>query len=585
MWIVNLNPLDSGTRQEFAKGFTRKDGVVVAAHANKVVKKLPLKAQWAGANSKAPLDASAYANVGTPVDLPAAPAPKVSPAPVPATWPFKDGIAGTGGNGGKSVASEKKKWTNSLHGKPSSSAPAGQGALFGGGPSSHAAPSHTNAIAHPQPGDDGKPFMVHAPSTASAVATWDDPKATAVFVPGGAAPASLHGVALAPWTDHPKTVEGWEYVDGQMDDLDEPDMVTNGKAPAAGVIIEEPDGRIWLVNPSNGFAGYTTTFPKGHADDGISLQATAIKEAFEESGLQVEIIGLHGDVERGQTMTRYYRARRVGGTPAAMGWETQAVQLVPRSGVHAAVNRSVDRKVATLAGILAPAGLVESADDWHKVGKQAGSNPGGVFHDDAGVAWYVKLPKSSNIARNEVLAAKLYEAAGVAVPELKHVTVGGKLGIASRMVPGLEKLPAGAGADVAGVMDGFAVDAWLANWDVVGLEHDNLLVGPDGQAVRVDVGGSLVYRAQGEPKGAAFGSTVGELETLTNGKNPQSSEVFGAISHAQLLAGIHKVASVSAASIDALCATFGPGDKAQKAALAATLKARQADLVKLINSA
>jgi ADP-ribose pyrophosphatase YjhB (NUDIX family) len=217
-----------------------------------------------------------------------------------------------------------------------------------------AKPSSPNAVVHPQAGDDGKPFMIYSPSKASAPESWSDPAAVAVCVPGGAMPAVLNGVAFVPWDDHPKTVEGWEYVDGQMLDLDEPDMVTNGKAPAAGVIIEEPDGRIWLVNPSNGFAGYKTTFPKGHADDGISLQATAIKEAFEESGLQVEIIGLHGDVERGQTMTRYYRARRVGGTPAAMGWETQAVQLVPKSYVHAAVNRDVDRKVATLAGIKVP---------------------------------------------------------------------------------------------------------------------------------------------------------------------------------------------------------------------------------------
>lgn len=566
------------------KGFTRKDGVFVAPHSNKVVKK-PAVAQWAGAKSKAPLDASAYANVGAPAELPPAAAPKVlfPSAKVSPNWPFKDA-----GNGGKPVSSEKKKWTNSLHGKPTSSG--GQSSLFGGqaslfGGATSVKPSYPNAITHPQAGDEGKPFTINSPSTASDPASWSDPAATAVCVPGGAMPAALHGVAFAPWDGHPKTVGGWEYVEGQMVDLDEPDMVTNGKAPAAGVIIEEPDGRIWLVNPSNGFAGYKTTFPKGHADDGLSLQATAIKEAFEESGLQVEIIGLHGDVERGQTMTRYYRARRVGGTPAAMGWETQAVQLVPQSGIHAAVNKAVDRKVATLAGILAPAGLadlVDSADEWEKVGKQAGTNPGGVYKDEAGHDWYVKLPKSANIAKNEVLAAKLYQAAGVAVPELKHVTVGGKLGIASRMVPGLEKLPL-AGPDVDGVMEGFAVDAWLANWDVVGLEHDNLLVRPDGHAVRVDVGGSLIYRAQGEPKGSAFGSTVGELETLTNGKNPQSSSVFGHISHAQLVAGIHKVASVSDDAIDALCKEYGPGEAGQRAGLAATLKARRADLMKMIN--
>ncbi len=55
-------------------------------------------------------------------------------------------------------------------------------------------------------------------------------------------------------------------------------------------------------------------------------------------------------------MTRHYQAPRVGGTPAAMGRETQAVQLEPQSVVHAALNRDVDRKVATLAGINVQAG-------------------------------------------------------------------------------------------------------------------------------------------------------------------------------------------------------------------------------------
>ena len=29
--------------------------------------------------------------------------------------------------------------------------------------------------------------------------------------------------------------------------------------------------------------------------------------------------------------TRYYRARRIGGSPASMGWESQAVHLVPKA--------------------------------------------------------------------------------------------------------------------------------------------------------------------------------------------------------------------------------------------------------------
>ncbi|MGF6641739.1 NUDIX hydrolase, partial [Paraburkholderia sp. MM6662-R1] len=546
------------------KGYFRKDGVFVPEHQTKVVAKpkpaviKPAKkattAQWPGWNTKQPLDLGDTAPVTA---VPAAPAKTAKTAKTAdkTGWPYP---APTG------------KTTH----KPSPKLTGGsQGSFF-------SKPSWPNAVTHPQRGEDGKPFKVNEPSSPSAPATWTDPAAVAVFVPAGETPASLNGVAFAPWTDHPKTDEGWAFVPGQMPDLEEPDMETKGKAPAAGVVVEEPDGRVWMVKPSNAFAGYVTTFPKGHADEGHSLQATAIKEAFEESGLQVEITGFIGDVERGQTMTRYYRARRVGGTPSAMGWETQAAVLAPRADVHGELNRSVDRGVATLAGIKSPAGLLDTADDWEKTGKAAGSNPGGFFTDPDGVPWYVKVPKSTAIAKNEVLASKLYEAAGVAVPELKHVTLGGKTGIASRVVPGLKKIK-GDAQSIGGVMDGFAVDAWLANWDVVGLEHDNLLEDPHGNAMRVDVGGSLLFRAQGAPKGKAFGDEVGELDTLTSGKNPQSASVFGGITHDELQAGIARVAAVTPEEISALCAKYGPGTQEERKRLAQTLIARRAYLMGL----
>jgi len=210
---------------------------------------------------------------------------------------------------------------------------------------------HPKAVVHPQPGLYGQPVPIHEPTVPSMEHTWADHGATAVFVPTGETPAELNGVAFTEWGTAPMTLDEWQDVDGQLPGLEEPELIVNGKEPAAGVIIEEPDGRVWLVSPTNGFAGYTTTFPKGRADDGLPLQATAIKEAFEESGLQVEIIGLIGDVERSQTVTRYYRARRIGGTPAAMGWETQAVQLVPKQDLFAALNQPVDHLVAQLAGM------------------------------------------------------------------------------------------------------------------------------------------------------------------------------------------------------------------------------------------
>jgi len=115
-------------------------------------------------------------------------------------------------------------------------------------------------------------------------------------------------------------------------------------------VIEEPDGRVWVVRPTNGYAGYLCTFPKGRATGGLSLQATAIKECFEESGLRVAIIGTLIDVHRGLTTTRYYRAARIGGTPVDCGWESQAVAPVPKNKLIAQLNASVDHPIAWAVG-------------------------------------------------------------------------------------------------------------------------------------------------------------------------------------------------------------------------------------------
>ena len=553
------------------KGYHRKDGTYVKPHSNKIV------AKWHGATTKAPLDDSAYAKIGKPTVSPTVNvqhvAPKLKSAKV---------------SENNSIALPKKNNNN----WPYKNEYPSQASLFG----NMQKKPHENAKPHPRLDEKGNLIYINSPSQPTDLSAWGEPNVMAVCVPDGILPSTLNGIEFKPWVDFPKTTEGWDFVDGQMPNLEEPDMITNGKAPAAGVVIEEPDGRVWLVSPTNGFAGYKTTFPKGHADDGISLQATAIKEAFEESGLKVAITGFIGDVERGQTMTRYYRAVRVGGTPTNMGWETQAVKLVPKSELHDSVNRDYDRNVATLSGIKPPHDLIPSADGWQKMGAQLGSNPGGIYQDENGQEWYVKIPKplnviknyelakkqSADIAKNEVLAAKLYESAGVKVPELKHVKLDGRLAIASKIIPNLKKLPV-AGA-TKGVMDNFAVDCWLANWDVVGLLNDNLLSDENGDAVRVDVGGSLMYRAQGETKGDAFGKKVGELDTMTNGKNPQSADVFGNITHAELIEGIKKVTAVSHSTIDKLCKKYGPGSEKQEVDLAETLKARQAYLTAFLDS-
>jgi hypothetical protein len=223
-------------------------------------------------------------------------------------------------------------------------------------------------------------------------------------------------------------------------------------------------------------------------------------------------------------------------------------------------------------------GGIKNADNWTKTGDQKGSNAGGFYTDSEGQQWYVKTPESDDHVKNELLANKLYAALGIKVPEVQQVKLGGKLSIASKVVDGLKKDP-----DALKTSDdmllGFGADAWLGNWDAVGLSYDNAMVDKKGNVYRIDPGGALLYRAQGSAKGAAFGSAVTELDTLRDAaKNPQAASVYGGMTPAQVEESVKQVLLLKDSAIQKLCMAYGPGDKAAREALAAKLIARKADL-------
>lgn len=222
-----------------------------------------------------------------------------------------------------------------------------------------------------------------------------------------------------------------------------------------------------------------------------------------------------------------------------------------------------------------------SMDGWKQVGKQAGTNPGGKFVDPSGQAWYVKFPASENHVRNELLASKLYEMLGVPGPQLMQVRDGKKVGIASRWVDGTKKVSPEKLKGLPGAVDNFPIDAWLANWDAVGTGYDNLLQGADGKAVRIDAGGSLLYRAQGTPKGGDFAADVPELESMTNpSMNSFAAAVFGGADPKQFSLALHKMALLKPSQIDEMIDAHGPKDAALVSELSSKLKSRRAFILK-----
>lgn len=183
-------------------------------------------------------------------------------------------------------------------------------------------------IYHPRPNDHGKPVKIECPTTPSSKETWDDATAVAVFVPDGPAPSVLNGVPMGA-AQPPSGAAGWAKLVDDTRAATSPPMPKSWKKVAAGAMIIEPDGRVWLFEPTNHFAGYHRTFPKGTLEHGYSLEATAAKEVFEETGLLVQIGGFLADRQGDSSVARFFAARRIGGTPSAMGWEAQAVWLVP----------------------------------------------------------------------------------------------------------------------------------------------------------------------------------------------------------------------------------------------------------------
>lgn len=194
---------------------------------------------------------------------------------------------------------------------------------------------------HPRPNDKGERVTIFHASVASSLEAFHDPQQIAAVVPDGNTPRQVNGIALEPWTSAPTTLAAWVHVSGQAEIEEPPLLPKPGKKLSAGVVVVEPDGRFWAVAPTNAFGGYKATFPKGTMDPGMTPQATAIRETFEEAGLQVEVTGWIGDFERTTSVTRYYFAKRISGNPAAMGWESQAVMLVPREKLYTVLHHEL----------------------------------------------------------------------------------------------------------------------------------------------------------------------------------------------------------------------------------------------------
>lgn len=175
-------------------------------------------------------------------------------------------------------------------------------------------------------------------------------------------------------------------------------------------------------------------------------------------------------------------------------------------------------------------------EDFEVVKKLGGSTGATLVKDKKGVLWVRKGGANKGHRMEELLAINLYKHLGTNVSTSTKLT---KDYMYNKYIEGqsLADWKQGKSKEEIrkmhdSISKDFVIDALLGNWDVVGLAEDNIVIDKSGVPIRIDVGGSLRYRAQGEKKkGIDWGASVGEIDTLREMKsNPQSAKVFADVS-------------------------------------------------------
>ena len=207
-----------------------------------------------------------------------------------------------------------------------------------------------------------------------------------------------------------------------------------------------------------------------------------------------------------------------------------------------------------------------------RVGGQLGTNFAGIFHDDTGRRYYVKTLESVAHARNEMLAAKLYQLAGA--PTLTYVPTQAPDQIATEWVALDKRCVAHLSAsERKQAQQWLGVHAWTANWDAAGFDGDNQGV-VNGLVLTLDVGGALAFRAHGAPKGKAFGTRVDELDVLRSEEaNPHAARLLADMGRDEINQAIMKVVQIPDEQIRKVILDNGGSH-----ALAEKMIARKADM-------
>jgi hypothetical protein len=163
-------------------------------------------------------------------------------------------------------------------------------------------------------------------------------------------------------------------------------------------------------------------------------------------------------------------------------------------------------------------------------GTQYGSNEGGVYvNTKTNQKYYVKHYRNADQAKVEALTGKIYDHMGINTINPDYKEVNGKPSVVTPwndklkgMNPSeFEKLSTNQAKQIGRM---HAAATLTKNWDIVGLEHDNIMKHENGDLYSVDHGGAFHFRARGGPK--EYGPDVSEKKSLVN-NDEASGHVFG----------------------------------------------------------
>jgi hypothetical protein len=163
---------------------------------------------------------------------------------------------------------------------------------------------------------------------------------------------------------------------------------------------------------------------------------------------------------------------------------------------------------------------------------QKGSNPGGIHTDEHGNRYYVKYYQNGDQAKSEALAGKIYDHMGIKTVSPSYEKINGRHAVVtpwnnrlSQVHPHqFENLTPDQAEHIGRMYHGAVL---TKNWDIVGMDHDNIVKNVDTDALHaVDHGGTFQFRARGGHKD--YGPDIGEHTSLRH-NDEASGHVFNSV--------------------------------------------------------